>query len=157
MYPPNEPKCTRLYPPRVSESTLPYAVFHYMRTWPWLKKFYLQRVRFLPFFSAYVLMVPPQAPMFDPGNTPPGELPPWDVAKAYAFSVVIDKMREVTGKAPGGRRGSPLSCWRRGATVPRVSGEGGGICRLKGGAPNSKESKLTSLYFSAAPHPRPKR
>ena len=99
MYPPNEPKCTRLYPPRVSESTLPYAVFHYMRTWPWLKKIYLQRVRFLPFFSAYVLMVPPQAPMFDPGNTPPGELPPWDVAKAYAFSVVIDKMREVTGKS----------------------------------------------------------
>lgn len=39
------------------------------------------------------------APSFDPGNTPGGELPPWEVAKAYAFSVVIDTMREITGKS----------------------------------------------------------
>ena len=41
----------------------------------------------------------PNTPSFAPGNTPGGELPPWEVAKAYAFNVVIDKMREVTGKS----------------------------------------------------------
>ena len=41
----------------------------------------------------------PGANMFDPTNTPGAELPPWDVAKAYAFSVVIEKMRDTTGKS----------------------------------------------------------
>ena len=34
---------------------------------------------------------------FAPVDTPPGDLPPWEVAKAYAFHAVIVKMREVTG------------------------------------------------------------
>ena len=38
-------------------------------------------------------------PTFAPGDTPGGELPPWEVAKAYAFHVVIEKMREVSGKS----------------------------------------------------------
>ena len=42
-------------------------------------------------------MASPEIPAFDPGQTPGGELPPWEVAKAYAFSVVIDEMRRVTG------------------------------------------------------------
>ena len=42
-------------------------------------------------------MASPDAPSFDPGRTPDGELPPWEVAKAYAFHVVIEKMKEVTG------------------------------------------------------------
>ena len=49
--------------------------------------------------SVDVSMASLDAPSFDPGNTPGGELPPWEVAKAYAFSVVIDTMREITGKS----------------------------------------------------------
>ena len=43
---------------------------------------------------------------FNPENTPAGELPPWEVAKAYAFSVVIEKMREVTGMSVGSLLGT---------------------------------------------------
>ena len=34
---------------------------------------------------------------FDPGNTPSHNLPPWELAKTYAFHVVIEKLVEVTG------------------------------------------------------------
>ena len=40
-----------------------------------------------------------ETPSFAPGATPGGELPPWEVAKAFAFDVVIDHMRKVTGKS----------------------------------------------------------
>ena len=33
-------------------------------------------------------------PSFDPGPTPEGELPPWEIAKIYAFHIVIHKMAE---------------------------------------------------------------
>ena len=31
---------------------------------------------------------------FAPDDTPDGELPPWEVAKAFAFKVVLDKVAE---------------------------------------------------------------
>ena len=34
---------------------------------------------------------------FDPGNTPSHNLPPWELAKTYAFHVAIEKLVEVTG------------------------------------------------------------
>ena len=40
-----------------------------------------------------------ETPSFAPGDTPGGELPPWEVAKAFAFDVVIDHMRKGTGKS----------------------------------------------------------
>ena len=48
-----------------------------------------------------VLVRPPMAAgsarSFDPGSTPASDLAPWEVAKAYAFSVVLDKLHAVTG------------------------------------------------------------
>ena len=34
---------------------------------------------------------------FDPGCTPTGRLPPWEVAKAYAFKVVVRHVEEHLG------------------------------------------------------------
>ena len=37
------------------------------------------------------------SPCWTPDSTASGELPPWEVAKAYAFSIVLQTAAEVTG------------------------------------------------------------
>ena len=63
---------------------------------------WLQRRPALSQDCVHFSMSRPSAPNFDPGTTPGGELPPWEVAKAYAFAVVLDKMQEVTGTSVRG-------------------------------------------------------
>ena len=38
---------------------------------------------------------------FDPGQTPSHFLPPWEIARAFAFHVVIERLVEVTGMSAG--------------------------------------------------------
>ena len=58
----------------------------------------------------------------DPGNTPQGQLPPFEVAKAFAFDAVIQQMEKHTGK----------SCWeslgqsKKDFTAQRLQVVGGG-------------------------------
>ena len=47
-------------------------------------------------------MAPASAPTFAPDDTPDGELPPWEVAKAFAFKIVLDKV-SATLKRPASK------------------------------------------------------
>jgi hypothetical protein len=55
----------------------------------WLKLLILSRIRHR--FLAATFMDPPD---FKPSNTVAGELPPWEIAKAFAFHVVLAKVAE---------------------------------------------------------------
>ena len=59
--------------------------------------------------SAY-LQSPSFRPMarFSPDDTRHGELPPWEVAKAYAFKVALDKLAETLEKPASKFVGEPV-------------------------------------------------
>ena len=46
---------------------------------------------------------------FSPDDTRDGELPPWEVAKAYAFKIVLDKVAETLGRPASKLVGGPVS------------------------------------------------
>ena len=48
---------------------------------------------------------------FNPDNAREGELPPWEVAKAYAFKIALDAIAEHTGTPAPELVGERVDAW----------------------------------------------
>ena len=74
-----------------------------------------------------------------PDDTPQGELPPWELATAYAFKVVLDKVAETLGRPASKLVGCPVAEY----IASQVT--------LQGGSPPTARSVQKALARCADP------